>query len=365
MTNYGAWGTATNIASSGPALLAQILGAKRQREMNEQNDRLKEAQIQNAESQAKESAFGSSSSLGGNTGQFPNMFPNAPKNQGAEIQGPTMPGQDLGKVPIQGLDNKTTIAMAERTNASRDALNMQKMQLDLMKANNPNGAGMGRGQAAIFNKYFTTQDSNRLSSVDNAVNLHNALVDLHQAYWDMKGGDVNKALTVLQSKAANNDYLRSYIGSIGNDPENIVPIYNQARRMAGGELFKLTTGTTAMPTEDAIHENMKNYADLSMNPEQAQPLFNLATDTQIMPAITNLKGKVILNRNKQTGQFSVPELGSLYQNLEDKSAETLKRTRRLRGTSDSIVPDGKGWVPKDQNQNSGFHTDPDGTIIIH
>lgn len=209
----------------------------------------------------------------------------------------------------------------------------------------PAGQGLSRGEASLVGKYFSGADSQRLSSVPNATSLHNALVDLHQAYTEAHHGDPGRAMSMLKQKAAGNDFLRTQLGGIGNNPENIVPVYAAARRAAATELFKIVNGSSATPTEDAIAHNASQYPDLGMPLQQAQSLFNLTKDTQILPAIRGLRKKVELNRDPKTGKYSSAELEKLSRTLGAMEEEVSGSVHNLKGgVADKIIPNEAGPV---------------------
>lgn len=336
MINYGAW-------SAVPQALSQGLGAFQQAKMAKRQADLDKQKLANEKALADK--YASETDL--NKRKLAYLY-GAPPVPGAPVPdaAPKMTGPFNEPEPVDGIDMNAPVkptptpAPVDTTpQAIKDKMALQDNAAKNKKTTAPAAKGFSRGEASLFSKYFSSADSNKISSVPNATSLHNALVDLHQAYSDAKHGDPSRAMAMLKTKAANNDWLRSQLGGIGSNPDNIIPIYNAARRQSGIELFKLSTGSNAAPTEDAIEHNAQQYPDLAMPTAQAQALFNLTKDTQILPAIVGSKHKLQLNRDPKTGAWSSPEAEKLARSLQQMEDNLTVRDLRG-GVKDQIVPDG-------------------------
>lgn len=323
MADYGAWAGLGEALQTGGDAYSRAKKAAADALMRQQQKQLQDSEIGKNNAQTGFYEGKTKYNYGG---------PTDPAGLPIPTSGPTTPtGAPPGTPALTptGIPRAIADKMAMQDNAAKN-----KAKADATKQAN----GFSRGEAALVGKYFSGADSNRLSSVPNATSLHNALVDLHNAYSAAKSGDP-RALSMLKQKAANNDWLRTQLGSVGNNPDNIVPIYAAARRAAATELFKVVNGSNATPSEDAISHNSGQYPDLGMPPEQAQSLFNLTRETQILPAIQGLRKKVELNRDTKTGHWSSSELEKLHRSLVAREAELSGSVHNVPGgNGESIVP---------------------------
>ena len=269
---------------------------------------------------------------------------------GSEAPANTMMTRDQVVQALESRDRmKQMMALADLryggANATKEDIAKQQIASREKIAQMPkpqNQNGVDRGAAMMLGKYFTTSDSNRMTNVKNALDVHNALVDLQQAYQDGTHGDPNKMMTILQSKAAQNPILANYVGSIGQDPSNIIPVYGALRRQAAIEVYKLSTGSTMAPDEKAVNANMAMYPDLGQDPIKSNALLATTAETQLLPIVTGLHNKLGLAKDPKTGAFPIKQISDLYENTGSMGNDLTNSIHTLRGQGLSIMPGGQG-----------------------
>lgn len=205
------------------------------------------------------------------------------------------------------------------------------------------GSGL-RGLSGILGKFITTADNNRLSAVEPAVETHNTLVDLWNAYQskDLNGQSqaANKLLTIMRSEAARNPNVSAWVQSQNPDPKNIPAMYEMSKRFAAAETNKLISGSIATPSEEGLNERVNMYPALTDSPTKAQQNFNTITSTQILGGIRGIKDK--MNIWKEIPDVA-PYATGFQKGLENYETQATKRIHNIQGFD---VRGGYGRVPE-------------------
>ena len=203
-----------------------------------------------------------------------------------------------------------------------------------------------RGYAMLDKVVADPIAKRRLSSVEPALQTHNAIVDLYNAYHsgDEKTarGLADTLYTQIASAASRHESFSPYFQSNMPSINNIPAIYEAARRLAAAEQNKLVSGSQAAPSDVARVEFAANYPTLSDQAQTAQGKFDRITHTLIMPAITGLKRIVSPYKNWKSNP-QIPLIAQDYENmLNYLEKEVTSRVKNVQGynagTEQNVMP---------------------------
>lgn len=215
------------------------------------------------------------------------------------------------------------------------------------KAPGLTGTGL-RGLSGILGKFLTTADNNRLSAIEPAIETHNMLVDLWNAYNEKDANGMslasNKLMTIMREEASKNPALSVWFQSQKPDPKNIPAMYETAKRFAAAETNKLISGSIATPSEEGMEERARMYPALGVAPSKAQNDFNVVTSTQILGGIKGIKEKMDIWKHMPD---IAPYAEGFQKGLEDVERRSISKIKNIQGTD---VKGGYGNVPETLNQ---------------
>jgi hypothetical protein len=249
--------------------------------------------------------------------------------------------------------NPLNVAKTNELNKNSELLDAKKKAL--LSAPPKTNAQAGRGYMSLVNVVADPQDRRRLTSVEPAIQTHNSLVDLYNAYHS---GDQAKTRSIadtlysqLQIAGAKNDNLSPYFQNNMPSRDNVPAIYEAARKLAAAEQNKLVSGSIMSPSDIGRKEFAENYPALSAMPQTAQGQFDNITRTLVLPAMTGLRTKVQGYKNWKSNPM-IPAIAGDYENmLNGLIDQTNKRIKNV-----------EGWSPG--TDASGIMPQPSGEIKI-
>jgi hypothetical protein len=194
------------------------------------------------------------------------------------------------------------------------------------------GGGVGRGMASLLRGVLTTSEGAKIDALPSALAAHNRLVDVLQAY-NASTGDAGLTTRLLQQWAAKDPSLSALAQRINGDPSKLSSVYNSTARQLATEQFKIVNGSSAMPSEGAILDNMKTYPTLGDTNAVAAEKLNTLIDTQIRPAMMGPIGRLEAYKDPSTGAYPVKLYGDVHQNLADQLSAFGSKIHSLSGVA--------------------------------
>lgn len=234
----------------------------------------------------------------------------------------SMPGESSPQISIgmlmrlAGIGTRAQQAAEDNVPAgSKEALEFLGLGVKGQNAKELLGAkGDLRGTAQMMRTVLSGPERNRYDSLVAATEIHNRMVDVLAAY-NAAGGNPSVATKILQSAAARDPSASAVAQELGGNPAKYAAIYASLARQLGAEQFKLTTGSTAMPSDESIAHNVATYPTLGDSNDAAAEKFNTLLDTQIRPAMLGPQGVLELFKNRANGKYPDEMVQTVHDNL--------------------------------------------------